>query len=153
MTTAQRANSSASTTPHSPGEGKEILAHYKGIIARFRATNFAKIEGIGKPHQTGYADYLDAVQSAFCIIVGYNGGQRAVQDRTRFTICDFKIVRSAAKERSGLWVLQSGQLKETPYKNVKLVRRSPYLIVDEGMNEGVIEFFEILVAGRNANLP
>ena len=139
--------------PLSPGEVKEILAHYKGIIARFKTTDFAKIEGIGKPHQTGYADYLDAVQAAFCIIVGYNGGQRARQDWTRFTIYDFKVVRSAATERSGLWVLQSGQHKETRYKNGKLVRRSPYLIVDEGMNEGVIDFFEILVAGRNPDWP
>ena len=51
--------------------------------------------------------------------------------------------------RCGLWVLQSGQHKETRYKNGKLVRRSPYLIVDEGMNEGVITFFEVLLVGRN----
>ena len=32
-------------------------------------------------------------------------------------------------------------------------RRSSYLIVDEGMNEGVIQIFEIFLAGRNPDWP
>jgi hypothetical protein len=48
---------------------------------------------------------------------------------------------------------QSGQQKETRYKNGKLIWRSLYLIVDEGMNQGVIQFFKILLAGRNSDWP
>jgi hypothetical protein len=56
---------------------------------------YEKTQGIGKFHQSGYADCREAVEAAFGIIVGSRSGQRSRQVWTRFTIYECNVVRSA----------------------------------------------------------
>ena len=59
--------------------------------------------------------------------VGYSGGQRARLDIGNLSLNDFWLAGNVA-----IWVVQNGLHKQTRCKNGKIVRRMPYLILDQG---------------------
>ena len=93
------------------------------------------------------------IQALFTIAICWCGGQRSRDDVHFFSIHDFK---KCAATRGGyaaapiIWVLENGLHKHTRLKNGKLLRRSPYPTIDFGLLEGLREWYDILIGGRNA---
>ena len=81
-----------------------------------------------------YADYVDLMRMLLSVIVGWNGGKRAIKDYETMCTDDFYQVG-----KIGLWVCEKGVHKATLALNRDLIRRSPYLILDHGLIKGIIE--------------
>ena len=102
---------------------------------------------------TPYGDWLMCIQALFTIAICWCGGQRSRDDVHFFSIHDFK---KCAATRLGyaaapiIWVLENGLHKHTRMQNGKLLRRSPYPVIDFALLEGLREWYDILIGGRNS---
>ena len=135
-----------------PQQVEVIRAYYHGVASALRRSNYTKLSnynGIGtKKHKhSGYADYLEVNQGLFAIDIGTNGGMRSIQDFEKMTTLDFARIPG-----TGLWGgIEHGQRKHTRQKGGEIVHRTPFLILDEGVNDGVSERYELLCGGRGSN--
>ena len=132
-----------------PAQTELVRTYYRKVADELKANGYKKLPNF-QSHlkQTGWADYLDCIRALFMIAVGYNGGQRARTDYQKLTIHDFKVIPGM-----GIWVLENGCHKHTRAKQGKLMRRSPYFILDSGVNSGIVEWYYILLNGRCPDWP
>ena len=133
----------------------EILAlfrnYWKGKAALLMRNKYAKDTDLavrGKlTSTTGYSDWLWAQQQLFMIDIGFNGGRRAFKE---FRFCswhNFAPVYWPTGKALGLWNVEGFVQKTT-----SAGARSPFFILDAGVNFGVVRRFLTLKSNRGTGL-
>jgi hypothetical protein len=128
---------------------------YKGYASRLKANGYQKKKGDkgipGRKLQncSGFNDYLHCIQQLFMIDIGFNGGQRAYTGYRMSSINNFAAVYHPVTNRPlGVWNVDAFIQKHTGANAEGVMQRSPYVMLDGGVNVGSVERFEQLCSHR-----
>ena len=98
----------------------------------------------GELQTSGFSDYLYFEEMAFAIDVGSNAGQRGVEDYAKLAHTNFAPIVDKTDEL-GLWNVDAFVKQHTG----RGFKRAPHIILDRGVNQGVVARYKLLKSRRN----
>ena len=102
----------------------------------------------GELQTSGFSDYLYFEEMHFAIDVGSNAGQRGVEDYAKLAHNNFAEIVDKTDEL-GLWNVDAFVKKNTG----RGWKRAPHIILDRGVNQGVVARYKLLKSRRNSTWP